>query len=79
MVASLTELAPQPRTAAVPLNPYQDLSRCLSFDLEVSVEDGSLLASPALGLWNSLSMSGRVNPSGLQRLEWAITPLDWQK
>ena len=71
MIAALTELAAQPSTAAGPVIPYQDLSRCLSFDLEMSVEDGSLQAAAAYrpDTGDSLSMSGPVGRGGLQRLE----------
>ena len=65
-----TAAQPSPGTA----NPgilYPELRRCVSLDLEVSREDGSLLAAavyrPDTG--DSLSMSERPSTGSLQRLE----------
>ncbi len=70
-MAVLSELARETNPAAVPAAPFTGLSGCVSVDLEVSVEDGSLLAAAAYrpDTGESLSMSGPVNRGGLQRLE----------
>ena len=58
--------------AADPAVPHPALRRCLSLDLEVSADDGSLLAAAAhrSDTGDSLSMSGRPGRGSLQRLEW---------
>ena len=61
----------QPDTPAGPVFPYPNLHRCLSLDLEVSPEDGSLLAAAAYrpDTGDSLSMSGHPRRGSLQRFE----------
>ena len=61
----------QSKTAAHPGIPYPELRRCLSFDLEITVEDNSLLAAAAYrpDTGDSLSLSGSPNRGSLQRLE----------
>ena len=65
-----TAAQPSPGTVN-PGIPYPELRRCVSLDLEVSPEDGSLLAAavyrPDTG--DSLSMSERPSAGSLQRLE----------
>ena len=67
----MPELTPQPNTARGPVVPYPALRRCLSFDLEISVKDGSLLAAAAYrpDTGDSLSMSGSPNHGNLQRFK----------
>ena len=61
----------QSKTVAYSSNPYPVLRRCLSFDLEMSPEDGSLLAAAVYrsDSGDSLSLSGQPSSGSLQRLE----------
>ena len=67
----MSELAPQPNATAGSAFPYPALRRCLFLDLEVSVEDGRLLAAAAYrpDTGESLSMSEHPSGGSLQRLE----------
>ena len=68
----MQESPTKPNEAADPAVPHPALRRCLSLDLEVSADDGSLLAAAAhrSDTGDSLSMSGRSGRGSLQRLEW---------
>ena len=75
MVAALTELAPQPRTAAVPLIVIiQDLSLCLSFDLEVFVEDGSLLVVATYRPYTGAPCPCAAEPTAAACSTWSGLP-----
>ncbi len=67
----MSELAPQPNATAGSAFPYPALRRCLSLDLEVSVDDGRLMAAAAYrpDTGESLSMSDHPSGGSLQRLE----------
>ena len=67
----MSELAPQPNATPGYALPYPALRRCLSLDLEVSVEDSRLMAAAAYrpDTGESLSMSERPSGGSLQRLE----------
>ena len=61
----------QLNAAAGPVVPYPALRRCLSLDLEIWPEDGTLLAAAAYrpDTEDCLSMSGRPSTGNLQRLD----------
>ena len=67
----MSELAPQPNATPGYALPYPALRRCLSLDLEVSVEDSRLMAVAAYrpDTGESLSMSEHPSGGSLQRLE----------
>ena len=69
----MQESPTQLNAAAGPVVPYPALRRCLSFDLEIWPEDGSLLAAAAYrpDTEDSLSMSGRPSSGNLHRLDRA--------
>ena len=71
MPTALSELAPQPNATVGSAFPYPALRRCLSFDLEVSIEDGRLMAAAAYrpDTGESLSMSENPSDGIFQRLE----------
>ena len=73
MRAALQESPTQPNATPGPAIPYPALRRCLSLDLEISLEDSSLLAAAAHrpDTGDSLSMSGRPSSGSLQRLDRA--------
>ena len=68
----MQESPTQPNEAAGPAIRHPALRRCLSLDLEISADDGSLLAAAAHrpDTGDYLSMSERPGSGSLQRLEW---------
>ena len=67
----MSEPSPQPNATTGPVVSHPALLRCLSLDLEVSAEDGRLMAAAAYrpDTGESLSMSEHPSVGNLQRLE----------